>query len=47
MLPVGEDIGKAEPEVVQPWFADDVAMAGPTKRVAAAMTLLQRLGPVS
>ena len=45
MLPVGEDIGKAEPEVVQPWFADDVAMAGPSKRVAAAMALLQHPGP--
>ena len=42
---MGEDIRKAEPEVVQPWFADDDAMAGPSKRVAVAMALLQCQGP--
>ena len=34
LLPVGEDIRKVEPEVVQPWFADDVAMAGPSQIAA-------------
>ena len=42
---IGEAMRKAEPLVVQPWFADDNIMTGPSKRVATAMELLERLGP--
>jgi hypothetical protein len=45
VLPIAEKMRQAEPSVVQAWFADDSAMSGPAKRVAAAYALLELIGP--
>ena len=45
LTPLAASLRKAVPSVVQPWYADDAAMAGPLEDVAAAMRLLQAQGP--
>jgi hypothetical protein len=45
LLPLAELLREQEPTVVQPWYADDTAMAGTVSGIARAMTLLQHHGP--
>jgi len=45
LCPLAERLQAAVPEVVQPWYADDAAMAGPASKVRKAMMLLQKWGP--
>ena len=45
LTPLAETIREAVPTVVQPWYADDEAMAGPVSGIAAAQRLLLELGP--
>ena len=45
LTPLAETIRAAVPQVVQPWYADDAAMAGPVSGIAAAQRLLLELGP--
>ena len=45
LVPLAESLRKAEPTVIQPWYADDAAMAGPVSRIATLMRLLEELGP--
>lgn len=45
LLPLAELLRKQEPTVIQPWYADDTAMAGSVSGIARAMTLLLRHGP--
>ena len=45
LTPLASTIRAAVPTVVQPWYADDAAMAGPVHGIAAAQRLLLELGP--
>jgi hypothetical protein len=45
LTPLAETIRAAVPTVVQPWYADNAAMAGPVSSIAAAQRLLLDLGP--
>jgi hypothetical protein len=45
LVPLAATLRKEHPTVVQAWYADDSVLQGRVSRVAAAMTLLQRLGP--
>ena len=45
LLPLSEVLRRKMPEAVQPWYADDAAMAGRASEVRELMTLLTRLGP--
>jgi hypothetical protein len=45
LVPLAKKLWQEHPEVVQAWYADDGLLKGYTSQVAAAMTLLQRLGP--
>ena len=45
LTPLSEALRAAVPEVVQPWYADDVAMAGPVTGIAKAQRLLNLWGP--
>jgi hypothetical protein len=45
LRPLSAAIRKAVPTVLQPWYADDMAMVGPCRGIARAMTLLEELGP--
>ena len=45
LTPLAESIRAAVPTVVQPWYADDAAMAGPIDGIAEAQRLLLELGP--
>ena len=45
LVPLAERLRKAHPTVLQPWYADDMAMAGPVEDIAGAMEHLQRWGP--
>jgi hypothetical protein len=45
LVPLAKTLWRAHPEVVQAWYANDGLLQGLTLQVAAAMTLLQRLGP--
>jgi hypothetical protein len=45
LTPLAETIRAAVPTVVQPWYADDAAMAGPVDGIAEAQRLLLELGP--
>jgi hypothetical protein len=45
LVPLANRLMECEPEVVQPWYADDCAMAGPASGVKRAVKLLQRWGP--
>jgi hypothetical protein len=46
LQPLSATIRRAVPTVLQPWYADDMAMVGPCSGIAEAMTLLEELGPV-
>ena len=45
LTPLAETIRAAVLTVVQPWYADDAAMAGPVSGIAEAQRLLLELGP--
>jgi hypothetical protein len=45
LVPLARRLREEVPSVVQPWYADDAAMAGPCSHVATAMRLLEKLGP--
>jgi hypothetical protein len=45
LTPLAESIRAAVPTIVQPWYADDAAMAGPVRGIAEAQRLLLELGP--
>jgi hypothetical protein len=45
LVPLAESLRKAVPSVVQPWYADNAAMAGPVSGIARAMALIQEEGP--
>ena len=45
LIPLADSLRQAEPEVLQPWYADDAAMVGPVDAIARAMRLLERQGP--
>jgi hypothetical protein len=45
LTPLAETIRAAVPTVVQPWYADDAAMAGPIDGIAEAQRLLLEHGP--
>jgi hypothetical protein len=46
LTPLAEAIRQAAPRVVQPWYADDAAMAGPVEGIRTAQRLLLELGPL-
>jgi hypothetical protein len=46
LLPLSKALHATEPMVLQPWYANDMAMAGPCSGIARATTLLERLGPL-
>jgi len=45
LVPLAENLRESVPEVLQPWYADDAAMAGPVQGIAKAMRLLADQGP--
>ena len=45
LVPLAEDLREEVPGVVQPWYADDAAMAGRASEVSLLMEALTRLGP--
>ena len=45
LTPLTESIRTEIPTVMQAWYADDAAMAGPVEDIARAMTLLEERGP--
>lgn len=45
LVPLAKSIRKATQQVVQPWYADDMAMAGPASTINTAVKLLMRYGP--
>ena len=45
LKPLSAAIRKEVPSVLQPWYADDMAMVGPCTGIAQAMSLLEQLGP--
>jgi hypothetical protein len=45
LSPLSERIRESTPNVVQPWYADDVALVGTATDVKKAMKVLQRYGP--
>ena len=45
LTPLAEAIRTAVPRTVQPWYADDAAVAGPLSSIATAQRLLLQLGP--
>ena len=45
LTPLADSIRRAVPTVVQPWYADDAAMAGPVSGIRDAQRLLLELGP--
>ena len=45
LVPLAERLKEAVPDVVQPWYADDAAMAGPASRIRTTMKLLMKWGP--
>ena len=46
LVPLARYIRDAVSGVIQAWYADDSAMAGPVDGIAQAMRLLARLGPL-
>jgi hypothetical protein len=46
LLPLSQKLRHAEPMVLQPWYADDMAMVGPCSGIARCTQLLERLGPL-
>ena len=45
LTPLADAIRRAVPTVVQPWYADDAALAGPASGIRDAQRLLLELGP--
>jgi hypothetical protein len=45
LLPLAKKLWQEHPEAVQAWYEDIGLLKGRTSQVAAAMTLIQRLGP--
>ena len=45
VVPMAESLREAQPDVLQPWYADDAAMVGPASGLAATMRLLMQHGP--
>ena len=45
LTPLAEALRRAVPTIVQPWYADDAAMAGPVTGIRDAQQLLLTLGP--
>ena len=45
LLPLAEHLRQADASVLQPWYADDFAMEGPSSRVATLFTTLCQKGP--
>jgi hypothetical protein len=45
LLPLAENLLAAEPTLLQPWYADDMALLGHVDGIARAMRLLQVQGP--
>ena len=45
LIPLARTLRQAVPSVIQPWYADDAAMAGPITGIATAMRLLEEQGP--
>jgi hypothetical protein len=45
LTPLAEAIRQAVPQVVQPWYADNAALAGPVTGIRTAQCLLLELGP--
>jgi hypothetical protein len=45
LVPLAEMLREAVPEVLQPWYADDAAMAGPLSGIGRATRLLEEFGP--
>ena len=45
LLPLAERLRAAAPSVMQPWYADDAAMMGPSNEVASTMMELIKIGP--
>jgi hypothetical protein len=45
LAPLSESLRIAVPGLVQPWYADDAAMAGPISQIRKAQLLLQEWGP--
>lgn len=46
LLPMAETLRRHNPSIVQPWYADDAAMAGRCQDIASAMRHLLRIGPL-
>ncbi len=45
LVPLADTLRRQHPETVQAWYANDGILEGRSSKVAAAMLLLQRLGP--
>ena len=45
LLPLTESLQEDEPQVMQPWYADDAAMIGSVEGIARTMRLLEIRGP--
>ena len=46
LVPMAETLRRLAPSVLQPWYADDAAMAGKCEDIAPAMSHLLRIGPL-
>ena len=42
---LSEQLAKEVPELIQPWYADNTAMAGPASKIKVAVARLLELGP--
>ena len=45
LLPLAKHLCRLDPSVLQPWYANNFAMEGPSSRVAALFTALCQKGP--
>ena len=45
LVPLAIFLRQAVPSVIQPWYADDAAMAGPVSGIKTAMRILLEMGP--
>lgn len=45
LVPLAEQLRKAFPDVILPFYLDDAGVSGRVSRIAAAMKLLEILGP--
>ena len=45
LVPLAKSIRSAVPNLIQPWYADDVALSGRCSDIAKAMDLLNKYGP--